>query len=169
MKIKQLLDNIIIVEKLKKELTNFDIKVFIKQIFETRTVKTKFGNKIVCELIVGVETETMNLIIWEQVTNKMHVGDLLFIKNVSYNIWQGTPQIVIGNFSQIEIIKPKVEDSETKSNIKDKIPLTRTKAFGFDDDQIIDNDSRNFTLNIMADKKKAYKLGKMRKDAYDSI
>ena len=106
------------ISELKPRQNNVEIEGIIKEMGEPRTFN-KFGKELsVTNAILGDDSGTIKLTLWNEDIDRFKEGDNIKIVNGFVNEFQGEAQLTSGKFGRIDKVG---EGSETtSSNLKSK-------------------------------------------------
>lgn len=110
------------VEKLVPESRNVNIKVKVVKKGEPReTVSRNDGSKHrVSDILVGDETGSVYLSLWDDNIDKMSEGDVVEIKNGYVSLFRGSMRLNIGREGTFEKSQETLGEVNTTNNLSDK-------------------------------------------------
>jgi len=102
---------------LRTGMKRINVKARILEIPEARLVFTKWGSSaIVTNVLIGDETGTIKLPLWNEMIKAVSIGDIMQIENAYVTAFRGEPQLRLGSKKTPHVI----QDAEfpTTNNIK---------------------------------------------------
>lgn len=111
------------VEKLSPSSRRANLVVKVLEIPEKKTITTRSGEtKTLAEVLVGDETASVVMTLWENQIDEVNEGDIIAIDNGYVSLIRGNIRLNIGKYGSME----KREDIElgeinTENNISNKI------------------------------------------------
>jgi len=110
------------VEKLVPELRNVNIKVKVVKKGEPReTISRNDGSKHrVSDILVGDETGSVYLSLWDDNIDKMSEGDVVEIRNGYVSLFRGSMRLNIGREGTFEKSQEALGEVNTTNNLSDK-------------------------------------------------
>jgi len=124
------------VEDLAPKLRKINIAVKAVEREETRQVESKRDGSqhTVCEILVGDETGSVILTLWDERVEEVEIGGTYEIKNGFISLFKGNIRLNVGKFGEIK----KLEDKDTSVNKENNVSTKhfrderRRDRFGFD-------------------------------------
>jgi len=93
------------ISDLRYRMRRIDLKAKIIEIPPAKLVFTRFGTMAdVSNVKIGDETGSIRLSLWNEQIDKVHVGDMIELKNCYIASYKGEPQIRIGRTGTLSII-----------------------------------------------------------------
>ena len=75
----------------------------------------------VCEALVGDETASIYLTLWDDNIDKVNVEDTLRIENGYVNLFRGSMRLNIGRYGKFETLEESpISEANTENNLSDK-------------------------------------------------
>ena len=110
------------VSSLKPGLRNLNMTVKIVNIGPSRTVSPRRGGKnhLVAEALVGDETGSIILTLWDEQIRKFKAGDTIEIKNGYTTIFKGSLRLNTGKTGKMEKAEKEIEKINTRNNLSEK-------------------------------------------------
>lgn len=85
------------IKDLRAGMRNVNLKARILKISEPRFVPTRYGNNAtVSNVLIGDDTGTIKLCLWNKQVDKVSVGDVVQIKNAKASVFRGEKQLSLG-------------------------------------------------------------------------
>jgi replication factor A1 len=107
------------VEKLTPRLREVNIVVKAVSKSEARTVSE--GAHKVVDALVGDETGTVILTLWDDNISKIEEGDTAKITNGYVNLFRGSMRLNIGKYGKLEVLEESpIEEVNTENNLSEK-------------------------------------------------
>jgi len=110
------------VDSLKPDLRNLKITVKIVNIGMSRTISPKRGGRehLVAEALVGDETGSVILTLWDDQIGKFKAGDTIKIENGYTTIFKGSLRLNVGKTGKIEKTENKISQVNTRNNLSER-------------------------------------------------
>ena len=84
----------------------------------------------VCDALVGDETGSIYLTLWDDNIEKVKEGDILKIKNGYVNLFRGNMRLNIGRYGSFEVVtEPEIKEVNTENNLSSKV-YEQERRFG---------------------------------------
>ena len=100
------------IKDLRSGMKHVNLKAKILEIAEPRRVITRRGNYAsVAKAVIGDETGTINLCLWNEQIGCVSVGDTVRIENARASLFRGERQLSIGTRGQLNNVKDLVSQS----------------------------------------------------------
>ncbi len=100
------------IKDLRSGMNHVSLKAKILEVAEPRRVITRYGNLAsVAKALIGDETGTINLCLWNEQIGSVSVGDTVQIENARTFLFRGERQLSIGTRGQLN----NVEDITSQS------------------------------------------------------
>jgi len=96
-------------------MSHVNLKAKILEVAEPKSVVTRYGNKaIVAKVLIGDETGTIKLCLWNGQINEVCVGDVIQIENAQASVFRGERQLSLGKKGMLnnEALKPDLKSME---------------------------------------------------------
>lgn len=93
------------ISKLKVGMSNVLVEGEIIEKGEIKRVETRFGKRLVCNLVIQDETGKINLSLWEKDIDKVKEGDRVKITGGFVISYKGKPQLNVPKKGRVEVIK----------------------------------------------------------------
>ena len=107
------------VEKLTPRSRKVNIVAEVASKSETRTVSD--GAHRVADALVGDETGSVVLTLWDDNINEIKEGDTVKITNGYVNLFRGNMRLNIGRYGNLEILEESpIEEVNTENNLSEK-------------------------------------------------
>ena len=138
-------DETIHISDLEPRSREVNIKVKVVSKNEERSVVSRRDGSTnrVTEALVGDETGSILLTLWNEHIDQINVDDSIEIKNGYCNLFRGSMRLNIGRYGSFEGIEEKIEVN-TENNLSDKIyeQERRRRPYGGDSYSGRDRDRR---------------------------
>ncbi len=110
------------VSSLKPGLRNLNMTVKIVNIGASRTVSSRRGGKghLVAEALVGDETGSVILTLWDEQIKKFKAGDTVEIENGYTTIFKGSLRLNTGKTGRVEKTENKISEVNTRNNLSER-------------------------------------------------
>jgi len=110
------------VASLKPGLRNLDITVKIVNIGASRTIPSRRTGKehLVAEALVGDETGSVILTLWDDQIKKFKAGDTIEIENGYTSIFKGSLRLNTGRSGKIEKTENEISEVNTQNNLSER-------------------------------------------------
>jgi len=126
------------VEALKPDLQDLNLIVKILNIGPSRGVLSKRDQRqrLIAEALVGDETGSVVLTLWEDQIRRFAANDVVEIRQGYTNLFKGSLRLNVGRNGRIEKVDKKLEKVNTRNNLSEKthiqIPwyLSESRPFG---------------------------------------
>ena len=85
------------------------------EVAPSRSVVTRYGNTaVVAKVLIGDETGTIKLCLWNGQIDGVSVGDVIQIENAQASVFRGERQLSLGKKGTInnEVLKPHLKSME---------------------------------------------------------
>ncbi len=119
------------VNDIKPGMKNIDVTVRVVEVFPAREVTSRKDGRThtVEEVLVGDETGSVILSLWNDDVGKVQEGDVIRIENGYTTVVRGSIRLNVGKYGKIEHVEEDVE-ANTDNNISDKeVPQPRRFKF----------------------------------------
>ncbi len=96
-------------------MSHVNLKAKILEVAEPKPVVTRYGNNAtVAKVLVGDETGTIKLCLWNGQIDGVSVGDVIKIENAQASVFRGERQLSLGKKGTInsEVLKPHLKSME---------------------------------------------------------
>jgi len=113
---------------------NVNVTVKVVSVSEPREVISRTDNvpHRVADVLVGDETGTVILTLWDENIAQINVGDVIVVNNGYVKTFKGSIRLNIGRFGTIEKSSVDIPTVKTDNNISDKIYQdTGPQRFGY--------------------------------------
>jgi replication factor A1 len=103
------------IKDLRVGMTHVNLKAKILEIAESKPVVTRYGNNVtVAKVLIGDETGTIKLCLWNGQMNGVCVGDVIQIENAQASMFRGERLLNLGKKGTInnEALKPRLKSIE---------------------------------------------------------
>ena len=119
------------VNDIRPGMKNIDVVVRVVEVFPVREVTSRKDGRThrVEEMLVGDETGSIILSLWNDDVGKVRAGDVLRIENGYTTIVKGSLRLNVGKYGKIEQVDEEVE-ANTDNNLSEK-EVPRPKGFKF--------------------------------------
>ncbi|MGQ4892119.1 MAG: single-stranded DNA-binding protein [Candidatus Njordarchaeia archaeon] len=123
------------IEELKPNRRRLNLKVKVLEIGEKKDIVSRNTGEMhrIVETLVGDETGTVKLTLWDDKVNSLEVGKTYELKNANTTIYQGGIRLNVGKYSEILEAEEDIPEEEInkENNVSDKeIPYTQRKWRG---------------------------------------
>lgn len=131
------LENYMKVESLKPSFRNVNLLVKITSIGSSRTLLSRRDRRehTVADVLVGDETASVLMTLWDDQIEWFKVGDVVEIKNGYTMLYKGSLRMNVGRSGSIKKIDAEVREVNTKNNLSQrthiKIPWRSSEARPF--------------------------------------
>jgi replication factor A1 len=107
---------------LKPDVRNLDIIAKIVNIGASRTIVSKKETRqhIISEVLLGDETGSVILTLWDNQIEMFKAEDVVQIKRGYTTIYKGSLRLNIGRNGSIEKIEKEIPEVNTKNNVSEK-------------------------------------------------
>jgi hypothetical protein len=100
------------IKDLRSGMKHVNLKAKILKVAEPRRVITRYGNYAnVAKAVIGDETGTINLCLWNEQIGSVSVGDTIQIENARASLFRGERQLSIGTRGQLNNVKDIISQS----------------------------------------------------------
>ena len=112
------------IKDLQPKMGKIELVVTVKEISEPREFE-KFGKAgKVANAMVGDETGTIKMSLWNEQIDQIKVGDKLLVKNGYVSEWQGEMQLGTGKFGSLEVVENALSEEKVKEEVlQEKEPV----------------------------------------------
>jgi replication factor A1 len=96
-------------------MRNVNLKAKILEVAEPKLVVTRYGNTaIVAKVLIGDETGTIKLCLWNGQIDGVSVGDAVQIKNAQAAMFRGEPFLSLGKKGALDnkVLEPRLNSAE---------------------------------------------------------
>jgi replication factor A1 len=103
------------IKDLRTGMNHVNLKAKILEVAEPKPVVTRYGNKAtVAKVLIGDETGTIKLCLWNGQINDVSVGDVIQIENAQASMFRGERQLSLGKRGTLnnEVPKPRLKSME---------------------------------------------------------
>jgi len=108
------------IKDLQPKMGKIELVVTVKEISEPREFE-KFGKAgKVANAMVGDETGTIKMSLWNEQIDQIKVGDKLMVKNGYVSEWQGEMQLGTGKFGSLEVVEKALSEEKAKEEVLQK-------------------------------------------------
>jgi replication factor A1 len=125
------------VSGLKHDLRNVNLTVKIVNIGPSRTVPSKRGRRqhLVAEALVGDETGSVVLTLWDDQIGMFEPGDVIKIGGGYTTLFKGSLRLNIGRGGRAEKVDKEIAEVNTRNNLSEKthiqVPWYRSEGRPF--------------------------------------
>lgn len=107
---------------LKPDLRNLNLTVKIVNIGPSRAVSSRRERRqhLVAEALVGDETGSVLLTLWDDQINMFKADDVVEVKKGYTTIYRGSLRLNVGKSGQIEKADETIEEVNTRNNLSEK-------------------------------------------------
>jgi replication factor A1 len=96
------------IKDLRNGMNHVNLKAKILEVAEPKPVVTRYGNKAtVAKVVIGDETGTIKLCLWNEQLNGVSVGDVVQIENAQASMFRGERQLSLGKRGTLNNKAPK--------------------------------------------------------------
>jgi replication factor A1 len=100
------------IKDLRSGMKHVNLKAKILEVAEPRRVITRHGNYAsVAKAVIGDETGTINLCLWNEQIGCVSVGDTVQIENARASLFRGERQLSIGTRGQLNNVEDIISQS----------------------------------------------------------
>jgi replication factor A1 len=94
------------------------LKAKILEVAKPRCVITRYGNYAsVAKALIGDETGTVNLCLWNEQIGSVSVGDTVKIENARTSLFRGERQLSIGTRGQLNNVEDIIPQSAPDASV----------------------------------------------------
>jgi len=110
------------IASLKPGLRNLSVTVKIVNIGAPRTIPPRRGGRshLVAEALVGDETGSVILTLWDDQIKKFKAGDTIEIENGYTTVFKGSLRLNTGKSGRMEKIENKIGEVNTRNNLSER-------------------------------------------------
>ncbi|MCW4020307.1 MAG: single-stranded DNA-binding protein [Candidatus Bathyarchaeota archaeon] len=110
------------VGSLKPNLRNVDLTVKIVNVGASRAVPSKRGQRqhLIAEALVGDETGSVVLTLWDDQINLFKAGDVVKMRGGYTTLFKGSLRLNIGRTGHMEKVDKEVGEVNTKNNLSEE-------------------------------------------------
>jgi len=106
------------IKDLRSGMNHVSLKAKILEVTEPRCVITRYGNHAsVAKALIGDETGTINLCLWNEQIGSVSVGDTVQIENARTSLFRGERQLSIGTRGQLNNVEDIIPQSAPDANV----------------------------------------------------
>ena len=119
------------VSDIKPGMKRIDVTVEVAEVYPVREVTSrKDGSKhTVEEVLVGDESGSIILSLWDDDVGKLKEGDVIKIENGYTTVVRGSMRLNVGRYGKIEVVDEDVK-ANTENNLSDR-EVRPPKRYGF--------------------------------------
>jgi replication factor A1 len=106
------------IKDLRTGMSHVNLKAKILEVAEPKHVVTRYGNNaIVAKVLIGDETGTIKLCLWNGQINGVSVGNTVQIENAQASVFRGERQLSLGKKGTLnnEVLEPRLKSMELLS------------------------------------------------------
>ncbi|MFQ6075917.1 MAG: hypothetical protein ACE5Z5_07270 [Candidatus Bathyarchaeia archaeon] len=100
---------------------NTIVRVVSKSPVREVTSRRDQSMHMVCDALVGDETASVILTLWDDTIDEIGEGDTITIKNGYCSLFRGSMRLNIGRYGSFEKTEPAITDVNTENNLSDKV------------------------------------------------
>ncbi len=103
------------IKDLRIGMSHINLKAKILEVAEPKHVVTRYGNNaIVAKALIGDETGTIKLCLWNGQIDDVSVGDIIQIENAQTSVFKGERFLSLGKRGTLnnEVLKPRLKPME---------------------------------------------------------
>lgn len=103
------------IKDLRIGMSHINLKAKILEVAEPKHVVTRYGNNaIVAKALIGDETGTIKLCLWNGQIDDISVGDIIQIENAQTSMFKGERFLSLGKKGKLnnEALKPRLKPME---------------------------------------------------------
>ena len=103
------------IKDLRTGMSHVNLKAKILEVAEPKRVVTRYGNNaVVAKVLIGDETGTINLCLWNGQINGVSVGNTVQIENAQASMFRGERQLSLGKKGTLnnEALEPRLKSME---------------------------------------------------------
>lgn len=108
------------VKDLNENSKNVNATLKVIEIGEVKDIKSKFGDKRVCEVKVADSTGCILLSLWDDQIGKIAAGDTITIQNGYISIVRNSMRLNIGKYGKMLLSEEALQEVNTDNNMSDK-------------------------------------------------
>lgn len=100
---------------------SINIRVKVAELEEEKEIETYSGKKRLREAIVGDETGSVKMTLWEDQVDKVHEGDVMDIENGYISLYRGSMRLVTGRYGNLTVVKDEnFPEVNLENNLSEK-------------------------------------------------
>ena len=122
---------------LKSDLRNIGLTVKIVNIGPSRTIASKRGTRehLIAEALIGDETGSVVLTLWDDQINMFKPADVIKIEGGYTTLFKGSLRLNIGRNGRVEKVEKEIAEVNTKNNLSEQthiqVPWYRSEGRPF--------------------------------------
>lgn len=107
------------VKDLTENSKNVNAILKVMEIGETKDIRSKFGDKRVCEVKVADSTGSILLSLWDDQIGKIAIEDTISIQNGYVSVVRNSMRLNIGKYGKMLLSEETLEEVNTENNVSD--------------------------------------------------
>src|SRR3990170_8325178 len=108
------------INDLNENSKNVNATLKVIEIGEVKEIKSRFGDKRVCEVKVADASGSILLSLWDDQIGKIAVGDTLSIQNGYISIVRNSMRLNIGKYGKMLLSEEPLTEVNTENNVSDR-------------------------------------------------
>ena len=110
------------VSQLRPNMGKIDVKVKVVSVEDEREVVSKKDGKThkLVEALVGDETGSIVLSLWNENTEYAKEGNVLQITNGYTTVVRGSLRLSVGKYGGVEVVEEKIDEVNTDNNLSER-------------------------------------------------
>ncbi|NHI93386.1 MAG: hypothetical protein EAX96_12945 [Candidatus Lokiarchaeota archaeon] len=120
-----------VVSDLGPRMRRMNLKVKCESLNEIREVASKNdgANHKVTEALVGDETGSILLTLWDDTIDRVEIGKSYMIKNSYTSIFRGSLRLNLGKYGELEDSEEEISEINTENNLSEKVYQAPRRSF----------------------------------------
>ncbi|MHA1144026.1 MAG: single-stranded DNA-binding protein [Candidatus Helarchaeota archaeon] len=112
-----------VVSELGPRMKNINVKAKCESINEVREVTSRGDGSThrVTEAVIGDETGSILLTIWDDTIDRITIGNSYVVKNSYTSLFRGSLRLNLGRYGELEDSDEEIETVNTENNLSDKV------------------------------------------------
>jgi len=90
---------------------------------EEREVSSRSDGRTyrLAELLIGDETASVLLTLWDENVDRFDVGDVIQIRNGYVNLFRGSLRLNIGRYGEVEMVEDEIAEVNVENDLSKKV------------------------------------------------
>lgn len=111
-----------VVSELQPRMRNVNLKVKCEEINELREVTSRKDGSThkVTEALIGDETASILLTLWDDTIDRVTIGNSYTVKNCYTSIFRGSLRLNLGRYGELEDTDEEIASVNTENNLSNK-------------------------------------------------
>ena len=111
---------------------NMEVKVVSKSPIRHVRSRGRLDTHRVCDVLVGDETGSVYLTLWDNAIEKVHEDDVVRIENGYVKLFRGSMRLNIGKYGKFTVLEESsIQDVNTENNLS-TVPYSQERRFSHD-------------------------------------